>query len=375
MPNIDVSLIEIDDLDELGSLWTDLQQRSRHSFFTSWGWLRCWLENLPQGVRPHALIAETPDGVVGLGLLNRHRRWRTKVVAATGLFLNETGDELLDQLTVEHNGLLADSGRAAEVHRVCLEFLLEQVADWDELYFGGVDVGGCLSQLLDAPPVNIRRRVIKDCGCATVNLDELRATGADYFEKLSGNTRQKLRRSIRLYEADGHLKLDCADSLADANRFFDELRRLHQDHWNSKGQPGAFGHEFCDRFHRKLIADRWPHGEIQLLRIRTDAGAVGYLYNFVYGGRVSCYQSGFTYDVDPKRKPGLVSHVLAVQYNLERGAAVYDFLGGDSRYKQSLCTDTEALRWYVWQRPRWRFRVEDALRGMKRRLAFLHRLA
>jgi hypothetical protein len=372
---IHVSLVEIDNLDELGAIWTDVQERSRHSFFTSWGWLRCWLDCLPTSVRPRILLAETHDGIVGLGLLNRHRLRRAKVVTSHGLFLNETGDELLDELTVEHNGLLADTGCAADVQRAGIEFLLEQVSDWDEIHWGGIDADDGLSQILDNSPLNIRRQVIKECACATVNLAALRESKTEYFAKLSSNTRQQVRRSMRLYDAEGKLELDSADSPADAVVFYDEMKRLHQAYWEEKGKRGAFGTEFCDRFHRRLIADRLPHGEIQLLRVRSGTTILGYLYNFVYQGRVYCYQSGFDYDEDPKRKPGLVSHALAVQHNLDQGAAVYDFLGGDSRYKQSLCTDSVPMRWLVWQRPRWRFRLEDALRGMQHRLGLKNWIA
>ncbi len=102
---------------------------------------------------------------------------------------------------------------------------------------------------------------------------------------------------------------------------------------------------------------------------------LGYLYNFVYQRRVYCYQSGFDYDIDPKRKPGMICHVLAVQHNAARGANVYDFLGGDARYKESLSTTSSTLRWLVWQRPRWRFQLEDALRVMKHRFRILNHSA
>jgi CelD/BcsL family acetyltransferase involved in cellulose biosynthesis len=367
-----VALIDIDDREDLGHAWLDLQQRSRHSFFTSWGWVKCWLECLPQSIHPQALIAENSNGIVGLGLMNHRRRRRRKVVVSNGLFLNETGVDELDALTVEHNGLLADSAIAPDVKRACLEFLLNQVSDWDELVVSGVDADGNLSQCLDSPPAGIRRQVIKEYACYTVNLAALRESRADYLSKLSSNTRQQVRRAMRLCEQAGPLQLVEAASLADANLFYEEMKRLHEVYWHAKGQPGAFANEFCDRFHRQLISDRWPHGEIQLLRVHAGSDLLGYLYNFAYDGRIYSYQSGFRYDDDPKRKPGMICHVLAVQHNVARGAAVYDFLGGDARYKESLSTESTVLRWLVWQRARWRFQVEEALREVKHRLGFLN---
>ena len=114
---IQVSLLDIDDRTELGVLWTDLQSRSDHSFFTSWGWIGCWLDRLPRNLRPQILRAENDSGVVGLAILHRRQVHRGHVIASRVLFLNETGDEELDMLTVEHNSVLAYRSVATEVHR------------------------------------------------------------------------------------------------------------------------------------------------------------------------------------------------------------------------------------------------------------------
>lgn len=71
----------------------------------------------------------------------------------------------------------------------------------------------------------------------------------------------------------------------------------------------------------------------------------------------------------------MVSHVLAVQHNLKIGADIYDFLGGTCRYKTSLSTDTEKMRWFVWQRPRLKFQVENLLRQARRKVLSMSRLA
>ena len=49
-------------------------------------------------------------------------------------------------------------------------------------------------------------------------------------------------------------------------------------------------------------------------------------------GVISNYQSGFLYESDSQLKPGLVSHMLAIDHNLDSGARTYDFLAGDQRF-------------------------------------------
>ena len=121
-------------------------------------------------------------------------------------------------------------------------------------------------------------------------------------------------------------------------------------------------------FHRALIEARFEAGEIQLLRIAAGEHVVGYLYHFVYGGRVYSYQWGLSAESDPAIAFGLASDYLAVLHNLEAGAAVFDFLHGDTLHKRRLGTASEARAWLVMQRPRWDFRLENRLRAWKRRL-------
>ena len=125
---------------------------------------------------------------------------------------------------------------------------------------------------------------------------------------------------------------------------------------------------FFESFHRDLISRRFRAGEIQLLRVLAGEKRIGCLYNFVKDGHVYAYQSGFDYGTDSRLKPGLVSHCLAINFNLAKGAQIYDFMAGDSRYKKSLGTDFVEMSWLVLQRPIRRLRFENALLSIKRKL-------
>lgn len=373
--NVQVSLTNMTSVDHMLAMWAELQSRATHSFFLSAGWMRAWLECLPMKDRPAVLVAEQGGRVVGLGLLGRHCQRRRGVIKSNGLHLNETGDEQYDHLTMEHNGFLADPTCEPEVLHAILEFLAGSATDWDELHFSAIDATNPVCNLLSQPPAPLVSRLVKESAVPIVDLQRLRESGAEYLSQLSGNTRSQIRRAMRQHEQIGKLAIDRPESAADALNFFDEMKTLHQAYWQSCGEPGAFGSEFYDRFHRTLITQRWTLGEIQLLRVRAGDHVVGLLYNFLHRGRVLFYQSGIDYGGDRKLKPGLVCQVLAVQDNLQIGADVYDFLFGSSQYKQSLSTASESLRWMVWQRPHWRFRMENWLRQAKRKFRHLSRLA
>lgn len=74
---------------------------------------------------------------------------------------------------------------------------------------------------------------------------------------------------------------------------------------------------------------------------------IGYLYNFVYEGRVLLYQSGFNYQAGTANayRPGVVSHYYAIVYNASQNMLKYDFLAGDDAYKRGLSTGSEKMYW------------------------------
>jgi CelD/BcsL family acetyltransferase involved in cellulose biosynthesis len=179
-----------------------------------------------------------------------------------------------------------------------------------------------------------------------VDLAALRASGRGYLDALSQNTRYQLRRSARRYAEAGPLCVERAKTVAEAWDFLDALATLHQETWTARGRPGAFADPFFRHFHRDLLAATVPQGRADVLRIAAGSAVLGYLYNFRNGGRVLQYQGGFAYGAAAAhQKPGLTCHHLAIEHYLADGAAVYDFLAGDDRYKSSLATERGKLFW------------------------------
>ena len=128
---------------------------------------------------------------------------------------------------------------------------------------------------------------------------------------------------------------------------FEQLKTVHQDCWVARGESGAFANDNIARFHEQLICNCFDKGQIQLYEARAGDTVFGYLYNFVFDGVVSNYQTGFIYEDDAHIKPGLVAHALAVQQALASGLSVYDFLMGDQRFKRNLAKNEATMVWLV----------------------------
>jgi hypothetical protein len=292
---------------------------------------------------------------------------------SNALFVTETGLPVYDSLTVEHNGLLAERGLDAAVVRETLSGLVKLSVPWDELFISGVDREHAADYIEGARAAQVHGMITMEKPYHFVDCGTVRDSGGDYLAALSRNARYQVRRAVRAYEERGPIRFQVAGTLEQAQEYFENLVSLHQQYWEVKGMSGAFGSKFSHDFHNHLICTRFEMGEIQLAELRVGTMALGYLYNFVLDRVVYNYQSAFRYDEDSKLKPGLVSHCYAVQYNVQTGMKAYDLLMGTQRYKQSLATHRREMVWLVVQKPKIRFRLEQALVGLRQRLRGAYR--
>jgi CelD/BcsL family acetyltransferase involved in cellulose biosynthesis len=335
------------DFAELGRRWRDLEARSSCSFFLSWTWTGCLIEErFPNPV----LVEATEDGrTVALALFNRTRRWGLPV-----LWLHESGSPALDCPWIEQNGVLAEAGREAELTRLCLRAVLRN----GHVVLSGIDAT-THAAVQDLAGIV---RVLRVQASPYADLAGLRATGTSYLASRSANTRQQLARSMRWYaaEADGAAggaaskpTVESAASVGVAWAMLDSLAELHQARWVSRGAAGSFAQPFFRRFHFALIERGIGRGEVALQKVSFGGIIVGYLYNFRFRNKMIAYQSGFYYRKDaPAARPGLVAHEAAIRDAMDLGIDIYDFLAGDDRYKLSL-SDAEHRLWWVEAGPAW----------------------
>jgi CelD/BcsL family acetyltransferase involved in cellulose biosynthesis len=357
------------DRSRIRDAWCDLESRSSPSYFLSWGWVETWLDALPPSAALTLHVARRAGAPIAAFFLGACTRWRHRVLPSRTVHLNQTGHNAFDEICIEYNGILS-SGEPLSI----TELVTRLGGGWDEMYLAALDAYGALATGLAAEGAlarggiadRLHLRIDGRVESPLVDLDKVRAAG-DYLKVIGSNTRSQIRKTQKLYSARGPVVLEVASSPAQARAFFDELVALHRRAWADRGQAGAFL-PFVHAFHQRLIDRRFETGEIQLLRVRAGDTTIGCLYNLVWQGAVLFYQSGLVYETDGKLKPGLLCHALAIEHAAAAGHRRYDFLGGDSRYKQSLATDARPLIWVRIQQPRLRFALEDAARAVRDRM-------
>ncbi len=357
---------KIDNLMVINELIHQLEPFSDLSYFQSWGWYEAGT-NLFDG-NWFFLVATTGHNVVGIAPFFINHIKRRGIISSKALYLNESGNRH-DDMFAEYNGFIAKRGLEVEVADAFLEYLMSSDISFDEII---------INRILSDNPLLISK-VIKDKKlklCITedwisryVDLKKLKDSNQDYITTLSKNSRAQLRRSLRKYEELGKVTLYCADNVDKALQYFSNLGELHQKYWIAKGVAGIFAKKNWVNFHQSIITKRFEFSEVQLLKIKVGDDVIGYIYSLVHNRHVYMIQTGFNYLPDKAFRPGYVCHYLAIEYNKDQGADIYNFLVGDGQYKKSLSNDFDILYSVALQKNKLKFKIENSILSFKRRIA------
>jgi CelD/BcsL family acetyltransferase involved in cellulose biosynthesis len=347
------------DREAVAAIWQTLALNPPRSYFLSWGWVETWLDHLPQDADVQLAVLRDDAGPIAAAFIGHARVVRQHLFRSTAWLLNQTGSHTVDQLYIEDNDFLCREGANVS----CRDLLAALPGKWEELYLSGVDPHGTTGRLLERVEAPYQVLIANRIPAPYVDLAAVAAGRKDYLAALSSNTRSQIRRCYKGYEARGPLAREVASDTASALDIFEEMVKLHQHWWGLRGDKGAFANPWFYNFHRSLIERRFAAGELQLVRVRCGDMTVGCIYNFVWNGTVSFYQSGFRPEDDNRLKPGFICHTEAIRHNVEAGNSVYDFMASFDEYKVRMSTHQRELVWARVQKPRLKFAVERMMRA------------
>jgi CelD/BcsL family acetyltransferase involved in cellulose biosynthesis len=365
LPDYRVESCVIQHQDDIEQDWLDLQSRVHCSFFQSWGWIGTWLGKIAIDHHPIVVRVWLADSLVGMGVFVHKRIYRHLIVRSDAYFLNEYPFDGCNMI-IEYNGILSGSRHESHLYKEIIEHFFSANQGCSELFFSGVQ---SISPLIQATEEieGVQIKILEESSTWSIDINEFSQDDGTYLATLSKNRRAQIRRSIKLYEGKGLLQIVEAGSLKEAMEFFDGLKELHTARWESKGFQGAFANPHWESFHRDLIRSRYARGDIQLLKVHASNIDIGYIYNLVWRQHVYVLQTGFQLSDDKRLMPGYIAHILAIDYNKNKGMKVYDLMHGDSVYKTILCNQRQSLQWVVLQRKQLPFMLEDIARKVFRK--------
>ena len=320
-------------------------------------WLRHWWTVYGRARRDARLeIITVWRGARLLGVLPLYRRRGRLGVRCLG-FLS-TGEPEVEETCPDYLDMLCRVGEEAACSAACWRAIA--ALEFDQLELLDMPQGPFV-QSSAAPPGHERS---SRGACLVADLE---GGFEAYLKRLSANSRQNARRLLREGERAG-VALELADE-ARAPAVFAELMQLHQVRWLAEGKPGVFAAERFVAFHRRLLGDWLPTGQIVLARMAIAGQPLAILYGFVTRGRFEFYQSGVQVGDDgPLRSPGALAHLMLMRALVDRGVTAYDFLRGQASYKARLTTgQTELVAITMW-RPTARAAVYRSARWGRRAL-------
>jgi CelD/BcsL family acetyltransferase involved in cellulose biosynthesis len=296
---------------------------------------------------------------VGLAPLYLSEQVHHGVVPLRQITFVGTGTELK---TSEYLDIIAARGHERPVAEA-IAAVIRARTDWDRLWLWCVPSKSATLPLLGGalgPAARI------------THLEEARVvnTSTDWETTRAGFS-QNIDRVIRhVFKVPG-MQFSLVEHATDLEPALDDLVRLHQARWTSRGEPGSFVLPRFDEFLRETARQAFAEGRLRLWRLRANGVAVAALIGFHDGGTTHYLQSGI--DPSPAYRAYSLGRAiigLAIRHSVgEPGTRAFDFMGGLAPYKRSWTPhviETSELEMF---RPTLRAGLFKVARGSRRALS------
>lgn len=188
------------------------------------------------------------------------------------------------------------------------------------------------------PSVNKRDNIDNDI-CPYIALPE---TFDDYLATVSSNTRQKIRRFLRMVENSGEFRITLADEETIA-RDAKNMLEFWRVKWGARKGDRLRG---ILRTNFVMLKRACASGCLFMPTLWQGERPLGSLGTFVDHRKKAMlfFIAGRDESFNGPPAPGLVLHGWSIRYAIENGFKTYDFLRGNERYKYSFTGQEEVVK-------------------------------
>jgi CelD/BcsL family acetyltransferase involved in cellulose biosynthesis len=323
-----------DELDAISLDWDELLEESdQHVFFLRWSWNRLWWRILRPPDSQLFIIAcrDTQNKLVGLAPFYLRQRHTAGIPHVRELLFLGTG---IYAQTSEYLDIVARRGYEFSVAETVVEYL-QRSGDWDRLSLQDVPANSAML-------AHLKRALGEQTQVEVANRSYWINTTGDwesFVGGLSSSARNNvLRRTRRLFNSHACRlrRVETADELEPA---MDELVRLHQLRWQSKGEPGTFALPNLEEFLKEVMRASLAEGRLGLTTLEVDGRVAAARLDFIDNHISHAFQAGY----DPTHANqglGSVMNGLCIRACIEDERVYeYDLMGGNSQYKESWTTN------------------------------------
>jgi len=117
-----------------------------------------------------------------------------------------------------------------------------------------------------------------------------------------------------------------ANKKTDALNLYEQLVQLHQKRWNKKNKLGVFSNTYFYQFHKSFIEKYFDKDMIALSAIQIDNQIISVNYSIKWRNILYFYQSGIDQCYKPNLSPGLLNHLLLINYCEKQNIKQYNLL-------------------------------------------------
>ena len=342
---------EIEDapaFDGLEQEWNALLERSDASVFQSFEWQRTWWRHLGErraNARLHLVTVRAEGRLVAIAPFYVERERVLGMVRLRRLlFIGHRDSDYLDAIVAKGweeecaGAIAAHLAERADLFDVAV---LEETPD-------GSRVGPLLYEGLLRRGWAASREVEELCPQTA-----LARSWEETLARFSLSDRREVRRRLRNMRKEHEVELEVVpdgEQVAPAMRQFVEM---HQERWSRDGYWGAFADPGLAAFHCDVAGRLSGRGWLFLTFLRVDGRRCAVNYGFAFRSSASVYLTG-SHAVSPdlaRHSPGRTLHALGMQWAIDRGCTLYDFMRGSEPYKYELGA-VDVPNWTVVAYPR-----------------------
>tara|TARA_R110001599_G_scaffold79463_3_gene215308 strand:- start:14697 stop:15851 length:1155 start_codon:yes stop_codon:yes gene_type:complete len=166
---------------------------------------------------------------------------------------------------------------------------------------------------------------------------------------------KKKKRILNKFEKIGNSKycqFVIAKDAIQALKLYEKLVELHLQRWQQRNKPGVFSNNYFYEFHRNFIINCFKKGMIVLSAIQIENKIISVNYSIKWHNTLFFYQSGIDELHKPNVSPGLLNHLLLINYcekqkiecyNLLKSSKIHDYKGQFSQVSDELINITMLL--------------------------------
>jgi CelD/BcsL family acetyltransferase involved in cellulose biosynthesis len=157
-------------------------------------------------------------------------------------------------------------------------------------------------------------------------------TWEQYLQRLSTEDARNIARYSRRLRSRHAVRIFRCTQVSELSSCLQALFQLHQQRWQSVGEPGSFSsverREFYYELSRALLGKGW----LELWGLEVEGKLSAVQFAFRYRDRVFQLQEGFDRQRSSDRL-GLVLRAYVLEQLIAEQVRIYDFLGGEDSYK------------------------------------------